>query len=109
MRGNCFDDTTFSRWSDTVRFTLANTEGICHPASHQLATLSPNPAHSRVGIRSSAELRRITLYGLQRRPVLETPAHGQEATIDISTLAKGTYLVGILTILGHSTHRLVVE
>ena len=110
VRANCFIDTTYSDWSDTLRFTRPTaTQGIDPAALAPHVCLSPNPAHGKVSVCSAFALRRITLYDMQGRPALDTDAQGLTATLGISALPKGTYLVGILTAHGHCTQRLVVE
>ena len=111
VRANCFSDTTYSDWSDTLHFTRPTaTQGITPAASlAPHVCLSPNPAHGKVSVCSAFALRRITLYDMQGRPALDTDAQGLTATLDVSALPKGTYLVGILTAHGHCTQRLVVE
>ena len=102
--------TTYSDWSDTLRFTRPTaTQGIDPAAPAPHVCLSPNPAHGKVSVCSAFALRRITLYDMQGRPALDTDAQGLTATLDVSALPKGTYLVGILTAHGHCTQRLVVE
>ena len=109
VRANCFDDTTYSEWSDTVRFTYSgHTEGIAS-ATPEGFTLKPNPAHSMVEIASAAPLRRIEAYDMQGHSVFSTEASGTAAAIDISSWPRGTYLVTIHTTAGIKTQKLAVE
>ena len=109
VRANCFDDTTYSEWSDTVRFTYSgHTEGIAS-ATPEGFTLKPNPAHSMVEIASAAPLRRIEAYDMQGHSVFSSEASGTAAAIDISAWPRGTYLVTIHTASGSKTQKLAVE
>ena len=109
VRAICYDDPTYSEWSDTVRFTYRDhAEGIAS-ATPEGFTLKPNPAHSMVEIASAAPLRRIEAYDMQGHSVFSSEASGTTAAIDISAWPRGTYLVTIHTASGSKTQKLAVE
>lgn len=109
VRGNCFDDTTFSDWSDTVRFVRQGTPADIDEALQPCTSVTPNPASSRVTVTSAFDISRITFYDMQGRAVLSTEAQGLTATLNVQGLPAGSYVVGITTSRGLSTRKLVIE
>lgn len=109
VRGNCFDDTTFSDWSDTVRFVRQGMPTDIDEALQPCTSVTPNPASSRVTVTSAFDISRITFYDMQGRAVLSTEAQGLTATLNVQGLPAGSYVVGITTSRGLSTRKLVIE
>jgi hypothetical protein len=58
---------------------------------------------------SSFQLSRIVLYDLSGRRMLEQEADGISATLDISSLAPGSYIAAIHTPHGVATKKLIVK
>ena len=69
----------------------------------------PNPAHDVVNVLSSYQLKSVAVYDLTGRQLLEQPADGMTATVDVSSLPRGTYILAIRTLQGVATKRLLVE
>lgn len=111
VRAVCFDNSTYSDWSDTIQFRLegspTNIPYIYEPTGGLL--LQPNPARNEVTIHSEAPLRLVAIFDIQGHKVLEQKAHSHKATIDIHSLTKGSYIVRTTTDHGISTSKLTVE
>ena len=104
---NLPDDTTQVGPVDT---TAVDTVGI---ASAQLlqryVNVLPNPASGRVQVASSFGLRSVEVYNAAGVRVLEQKATGYVATLDVSALPEGAYLVRIATPSGTATKKLLVR
>lgn len=74
-----------------------------------ILTLHPNPAKDHVQLLSAYELSKVEIADGLGRIILSLPAEGHSTVIDISPLAKGSYVVMAHTSLGISTQRLLVE
>ena len=112
VRGKCEWDTEFGPWSDwTDVFTGAHHDDPPESISNleRFTRMMPNPASDQVTVLSSYRLSRVVVYDLRGHAVLEHDGEGLAATIDVSTLAKGIYVVAIHTPAGTATKRLVVE
>ena len=127
VRGQCdiFVD-NYSPWGDTLLFTTPQPPQDTTPdtlpwvtpftlGAHGMGNLDrftrimPNPASEVVNVLSSYRLESVAVYDLMGRLVLEQPAEGLSATIGVSALPKGVYVVAIRTLQGVATKRLVVE
>lgn len=71
--------------------------------------MMPNPAHGQVQVLSSFALRSLELYTVDGKMVKHQTASGVSATMDISGVARGQYLMRIDTNGGSTVKRLVVE
>ena len=76
---------------------------------YRYTSVSPNPATQRATVTSSFGLERIEVYDPQGRQTLTLPATGYRATLDLSAWPRGTYLLRILTPLGTTTKKLLVQ
>ena len=109
------DTMVWSAWTDTIQFSLntpdtTGTEGIKPNAGEHLGlTLLPNPASGSVTVSSAYSLERIAVYDLQGHLLIEQPAKGESATLDLGRLPKGVYMVTVVTSAGTITKQLVVE
>ena len=74
-----------------------------------IITLRPNPAKDNVQLLSDYELSSVEIADGLGRIILSLPAEGHSIVIDISSLAKGSYVVIAHSSLGSSTQRLLVE
>ncbi|MBQ6069347.1 MAG: T9SS type A sorting domain-containing protein [Bacteroidales bacterium] len=111
VRASCFNNTQYSSWTDTLRFTR---EGeplsiVTIDDDGDGIRLMPNPARGLVTVLSSYRLSGVVVYDLAGRAVLEQEEEGLSTTFDVSALAKGVYVVAIHTPAGIATKRLVVE
>jgi len=112
--GCAIHDTTYwSPWSDTVIFHAGSTASISPvEADGGLFTLAPNPATGMVTVSwELGEQLSLTLTDASGREVLRMPmpAGQTTATLDVSHLPKGIYLVTLKTSQGSSSRQLVVQ
>ena len=127
VRGQCdiYID-NYSPWGDTLLFTTPQPLQDTTPDTLPWVTpftlgaqgmgnldrftrIMPNPASEVVNVLSSFRLESVAVYDLTGRLMLEQPAEGLSATIGVSALPKGVYVVAIRTLQGVATKRLVVE
>ena len=127
VRGQCdiFID-NYSPWGDTLLFTTPQPPQDTTPdtlpwvtpftlGAHGMGNLDrftrimPNPASELVNVLSSFRMESVAVYDLTGRLVLEQPAEGLSATVDVSALPKGVYVVAIRTLQGVATKKLLVE
>ena len=117
----------YSPWSDTLQFVTTFTPYIppdttpdtlphitpFHPLGvgnlDRFTRIMPNPAHDVVSILSSYQLRSVAVYDLTGRQLLEQPADGMTATVNVSVLPRGTYILAIRTLQGVATKRLILK
>ena len=71
--------------------------------------LFPNPARRQATVRLPAPVARLTVRDLLGRPVLTQHPTGLDATLDLSALRPGSYLVQAEGATGTATRSLVVE
>ena len=113
VRGMCEWDTEYGAWSEWVDvYTGAHHEDPPQQSIDNLdrfTQMMPNPARGLVTVMSSYRLSRVVVYDLKGNTVLEQEDEGLTTTFDVSTLAKGVYVVAIHTPAGIATKRLVVE
>ncbi len=109
VRGWCPCDSSWSDWTSKA-FSVQQQQDIAQPGNlGRFTHLSPNPAHGSVSVVSSFQLSRIVLYDLSGRRMLEQEADGISATLDISSLAPGSYIAAIHTPHGVATKKLIVK
>ena len=118
----CIDN--YSPWCDTLQFvttftpyippdTTPDTLPYIRPHTLGIGNLDrytrimPNPAHDVVNVLSSYQLQGVAVYDLMGRQLLEQPADGMTATVNISTLPRGTYILAIRTLQGVATKKLL--
>ena len=103
-------------WSEPVTFYVAadtsgggNTEGIEGTTLlSQLTFLQPNPAQDEVTVTSSFSLTAIDIWTADGVMVYHGGCTGHDATVDVSWLRAGTYIVAIHTHNGTTHKRLLV-
>lgn len=66
----------------------------------------PNPTDGEITIRTDENIGLVRVYDLQGRIMMEQNATGNSATISISSLDKGSYVLQILTASGWKTTRI---
>jgi len=79
------------------------------PANAATFELYPNPARRQATVRLAAPATRLTVYDLLGRTLLTVQPTGLAATLDLTNLRAGTYLVQADGINGRSTRQLTVE
>ena len=124
VRGQCdIHIDNYSPWCDTLLFTtpqdtVADTLPHITPFTlgvrelgnlDRFTRIMPNPAREAVSVLSSYRLESVAVYDLAGRRLIEQPAEGLAATLDVTALPKGVYVVAIRTLQGVATKRLVVE
>ena len=93
-----------------VDTTIVDTVGISDvQLVGRYVALQPNPASERVRVTSSFGLQRIEIYNAAGARVREERASGYTATLDLSTLPEGAYLVRVHTPAGSTTKKLIVQ
>lgn len=88
---------------------LDNFLGIGEMAENCQMRLFPNPANSNVVIEADAPIQHISIYNALGQVCLSSSAQGQQTRLNISSLAKGAYIVRIQTAKGVATRQLVVS
>lgn len=110
VRGECFDDSTYSDWSDTVHFMIELAMGIDNlDDARAVVCIQPNPTQGIAMIRASVGILRVEVYDLLGHLILAKNARGTKAEIDVGGWHKGNYVVKAITTQGISTLKLVVE
>lgn len=71
--------------------------------------LMPNPASGEVVMMSSYGVERVEVYDARGGKVYDSPARGTSTGFDVSSWAKGTYVVLVRTPAGTAAKRLVVN
>ena len=116
----------YSPWSDTLQFvttftpyippdTTPDTLPYIRPHTLGIGNLDrytrimPNPAHDVVNVLSSYQLQGVAVYDLMGRQLLEQPAEGMTAALNVSALPRGTYILAIRTLQGVATKRLILK
>ena len=115
VRGYCSVTGEYGEWSSPLEVEVyqqghEEPEGIEQAGElGRFIRLMPNPARDVVSVVSSYRMRRVALYDLSGRMVVEQEADGITATVDVSGLASGTYIAAIYLPHGVVTKKLVVE
>ena len=112
--GSIGDET---QWSEPVTFYVpadttggGGTEGIEGATLlSQLTFLVPNPARDEVTVTSSFGLKAIEIWTADGVMVYHSGCAGHDATVDVSWLRAGTYIVAIHTHNGTTHKKLVVR
>ena len=117
-----YDTLRWSRWSDPVYFRLHHErddttqhEEISMPDERDVLSrfvrIMPNPASGNVLVMSSYGIDRIEVFDVRGERVLEqsNTEHRRSAEFDVTSWAKGVYVVLIHTPGGTSAKRLVVK
>lgn len=92
-----------------IRFTP---EGVLSLANVELSSVSlyPNPANSELTVSATSSINRIEIANLLGQMVYENATLGSnQATINVSTLQHGAYLVRVFTTEGTMTRKLIVR
>ena len=124
VRGLC-DIDNYSPWCSALVFTTLEdttqvvdtnsidttaTQGIRKMGNMERFTrIMPNPAHKEVNVLSSYRLESVAVYDLSGRRLLEQPAEGISAVVNVSSLPCGTYIMAIRTLQGVVTKKLIIE
>ena len=115
-----YDTLRWSGWSSPMNFrlhyvdtTTHHEEGIEVPEEgddlSRFVRLMPNPASGSVLVMSSYGMERVEVYDARGGKVYDSPADGTTAGFDVSSWAKGAYVVHVRTHAGTAAKRLVVQ
>jgi len=72
-------------------------------------TIYPNPARSEINISSESIINSIEIYNTLGQKVYQTMVNNKSKNIDINSLSKGIYIIGITTDKGYINKKLIVE
>ena len=102
---------TYGEWGALFGvFTTPHTERIDNATSDVSVCIYPNPATERINVSSEGNITMLQIYSLngslQR---IEGRNFGNNAAIDVTGLASGTYLLHITTDKGSTTKRIIVK
>ena len=89
--------------------TPEETEGIVQGESMPGYVIRPNPTNGMTTIYSPEQITKLSVCDMAGHTVLHMTTCGNTATLDTSTLRKGTYLVKVSTAKGSTVKKLVVE
>jgi hypothetical protein len=95
-------DTTIVDTGDTVAIRMPEYFG-------RYVSVSPNPATGSAEVLSSFGVSRVEVFNAAGRKVMDLKAEGLKATLDVSKLPSGAYLLRIHTPQGMTTKKLVVR
>lgn len=96
----------YGDWGDGIPFIYNDGTTVITPVQVRVS-VQPNPTSSVVEVRSEAEMTSIEVFDSRGIRVMETPANGTEARLDLSTLPDGAYLLHIHTAKGTATRQVV--
>ncbi len=115
LKAECDTSKKETPWSEPVTFYVASdtsgggTEGIDGATLlSQLTFLQPNPARDEVTVTSSFNLSAIDIWTADGVMVYHGNRAGHDATVDVSWLRAGTYIMAIHTHNGTTHKRLVI-
>ena len=122
VRGLC-EGNNYSPWCDTLLIVTPEDTTAVDPFRpdtiiilgtregnlDHFTRMMPNPADGRVSVFSSYRLKSVSVYDLGGRCLIEQDAEGLFATVDVSGLPRGVYMVAIHTQQGVAGKRLVVD
>jgi len=72
-------------------------------------TLYPNPANNQVNISSENIINSIEIFNFLGQSVYKTNVKSREKIIDINSLSKGVYIIGVSTDMGYIRKKLIKE
>jgi hypothetical protein len=67
----------------------------------------PNPASTHVNVTIKEQIEHIRIYDLMGKEWMSSTPHNSQATIDVSTLPTGIYMVNVTSESGTFTERLI--
>ena len=110
VRAICFDNNTYSEWSDTIRFVREEEVGIDRPDGLRAEVrIRPNPAHSSIAVTADATIKSIEIFDMQGHLLLSRSVYGKRTKIAVGNWPKGSYIVHTNTTLGTNFQKMVVE
>ncbi len=94
-RVKSYNDSNYSQWSEIVRFKTQDVSSITSHKDSQLITIYPNPAKNILNCRTNDHLKimEITVYDILGAIRIKTQIHGNQHSLDISSLQPGVYCI----------------
>jgi hypothetical protein len=80
-----------------------------HNVIEKQFSIFPNPANISVSIIADAAIEKLTISDVKGSLVFSKSNQGRKATIDVSSFAKGVYLVQILSKNSSSVQQLIID
>jgi hypothetical protein len=71
--------------------------------------IAPNPATTALNVSAKSEIQTVTILDLNGRLVQSVNVNGVAASLNVSGMNHGLYLVSVTTIKGVYTKRVIVE
>ena len=95
-------------WFDNV--TLSTAATLSTKSFEQIGvSMFPNPASSSTIIKSSDGLKNITLHSLSGKLLLDEKISTNQYNLNVSSFAKGIYILSVTNEKGKSTSKLLIE
>ncbi len=91
----------------TIEVRFAPTTGIVETQGIASLQVYPNPVQNTLYLQSSSAVEQISIYDISGRMLKQIANPSQE--INVSNLAKGTYLVKVKTLAGEVTRTIIKE
>ena len=108
-----------AKQDDTLLYTLFpnlncyDTGGIfmnlVDVSKDNIVSLYPNPAKSEVNISSESIINSIEVFNSLGQKVYQTNVKAKGKTLDINSLSKGVYIIGVSTDMGYIRKKLIKE
>ena len=109
VRAQCANG-EWTEWSDGLWFRTGWEADNSVPQALEATTfIQPNPAHDRVQVFSSFQIRKLSLYDIQGRLVLTQHVNGPSATVSLTNIPTGFYILLIDTPSGTVPRRLSIR
>ena len=74
-----------------------------------VSAIYPNPTSGDLFITTAANMKNITIVNVLGQVVYDMDTEGTETRVDMAKLGNGIYMVNIVTEIGTSTHRIIVN
>lgn len=104
VRQKCIGD-QYGDWGNGLHFGYGETS-ISNPAE-DATIVTPNPTTGEVSVTSPHKLRQVEIYDMSGALLLSLQCQGENANIDLSNHAAGTYLLKIYTDNGTITKTVI--
>lgn len=104
VRQKCIGD-QYGDWGNGLHFGYGETS-ISNPAE-DATIVTPNPTTGEVSVTSPHKLRQVEIYDMSGALLLSLQCQGENANIDLSNHAAGTYLMKIYTDNGTITKTVI--
>ena len=99
-------DTVFTAFFEPIDTTGTDTLSV-YATTDGKVTLSPNPASGHITVSAACRISDVEVVNMAGRSVMRREEEDTTATIDVSSLPEGTYLVRIKTDCGIAVKRFV--